>query len=89
MYLLKEQKFIETNKNIYKIGKSDKIYTRLNQYPNGSLVYLIIESNNITKHESALIRIFNNTIFQFLVKSRYRLTKPQINICALYIHQEK
>ena len=58
LYLLQEEKFIETNKTIYKIGKSDNIYSRVNQYPNGTIVYLIIESDNITKHETELIRIF-------------------------------
>ena len=27
---------------------------RVNQYPNGSIVYLMIESNNITTHETKL-----------------------------------
>ena len=59
LYLLHEEKFIETNKTIYKIGKSDNIYSRVNQYPNGTIVYLIIESDNITKHETELIDLFN------------------------------
>ena len=61
IYLLKEHRFVENNTEIYKIGKSDNIYNRVNQYPNGSIVYLMIESNNITTHETKLKELFNKT----------------------------
>ena len=64
IYLLKEHRFVENNSEIYKIGKSDNIYNRVNQYPNGSIVYLMIESNNITTHETKLKELFNKTFSQ-------------------------
>jgi hypothetical protein len=59
LYLLKEERFIESNKNIYKIGRSSNIYNRVNSYENGTIVYLIIECSNSEKNESELIKIFN------------------------------
>jgi len=64
IYLLQEDRFIESGKNIYKIGKSEIIYSRLNHYPNGSVVFLVIESFDITKHETELIKIFNEKFIQ-------------------------
>ena len=59
LYLLQEERFIESNKNIYKIGRSSNIYNRVNSYENGTIVYLIIECNNSEKNEAELIKIFN------------------------------
>jgi len=59
LYLLQEERFIESNKNIYKIGRSSNIYNRINSYENGTIVYLIIECNNSEKNEAELIKIFN------------------------------
>lgn len=60
IYLLREERFIETNKNIYKIGRSGHIYKRVSQYGNGTIVYLMIDCNDSEKHESELLKIFSN-----------------------------
>lgn len=60
LYLLREREFIKSNETIYKIGRSDDVMKRVNQYPNGSMVYLIIGCNDNAIHESNLIEIFNN-----------------------------
>lgn len=59
IYLLQEERFIETNKNIYKIGRSGHIYKRVSQYENGTIVYLMIACNNSETIESNLLSIFN------------------------------
>jgi hypothetical protein len=59
IYLLQEERFIETNKNIYKIGRSGNIYKRVSQYENGTIVYLMIACNNSENIESNLINIFH------------------------------
>ena len=58
LYLLCEREFIKTNETIYKIGRGNDIIKRVNQYPNGSIVYLIIECENNIIHESKLIELF-------------------------------
>ena len=60
IYLLQEERFIETNKNIYKIGRSKNIYNRVSNYENGSIVYLIVGCANSESIETELIKIFNN-----------------------------
>jgi len=60
IYLLQEERFIETNKNIYKIGRSKTIYTRVSNYENGSIVYLMVGCANSESIETELIKIFNN-----------------------------
>ena len=45
--------------NIYKIGRSNNIYNRVNNYENGTIVYLIIECNNSENNERVLIDVFN------------------------------
>jgi hypothetical protein len=59
LYLLCEREFIKTNETIYKIGRSNDISKRINQYPNGSIVYLIIWCKDNLIHEHNLIKIFN------------------------------
>jgi len=59
LYLLQEERFIESNKNIYKIGRSNNIYNRVNSYENGTIVYLIIGCNNSENNEHFLLNIFN------------------------------
>jgi hypothetical protein len=59
IYLLKEERFIETNRNIYKIGRSNHIYERVSSYENGTIVYLMVACNDSKSIESELIKIFN------------------------------
>lgn len=67
LYLLREERFIETNKDIYKIGRSNRIYKRVSNYPNGTIVYLMIACTESEQHERYLIDIFNNKF----IKSKY------------------
>ena len=59
IYLLHEERFIETNRNIYKIGRSNNIYKRVSSYENGTIVYLMVACNDSESIESELIKIFN------------------------------
>ena len=59
IYLLQEERFIETNRNIYKIGRSNNIYKRVSSYENGTIVYLMVACNDSESIESELIKIFN------------------------------
>ena len=58
IYLLQTYSCIITNNTVYKIGMSNNLYRRLQDYPNGSLVYLAIECHNTKQHETNLINIF-------------------------------
>ena len=60
IYLLREERFIETNKNIYKIGRSGNIYQRVSHYGNGTIIYLMVACNNSERYESELIKKFCN-----------------------------
>jgi hypothetical protein len=67
IYLLKEERFIETNRNIYKIGRSNHIYERVSSYENGTIVYLMVACNNSKSIESELIKIF----YKHFKKNKY------------------
>jgi hypothetical protein len=55
IYLIHTREFISTNVPIYKIGRSNNILKRINQYPNGSIVYLIIWCKDNLIHEHNLL----------------------------------
>ena len=42
LYLLRKNEFIQNNQHIYKFGRSKTILNRMNNYSNGSLIYLLI-----------------------------------------------
>ena len=70
LYLLQTREFVDSNKPIYKIGRSNKISQRLHRYPNGSIVHLVIECKDSKIHESQLINLFKN---DFKLKPYYGL----------------
>jgi hypothetical protein len=58
IYLLREREFIRMNENIYKIGRSKHIKTRMNSYPKGSVIELMIGCSNSIQSEKDLLAIF-------------------------------
>jgi len=61
IYLLQEREFINSNQNIYKIGRTKQENTqRFNQYPKGSKLLLHIVCDDCDILESELIRDFKN-----------------------------
>lgn len=60
IYLLREREFIESNLNIYKIGKStQENIKRFKQYPKNSELILQIECENCSVYEKDLINLFS------------------------------
>ena len=68
LYLLIRKDFLNEGKNIYKIGKSTDIYSRVYNYPKSSHLYLLILSDMIDNHERALIKHFTN---KFTIERNY------------------
>lgn len=60
IYLIREREFKYANKPVYKIGRTNKIATRMNQYPKDSEVYLVEPVNNSVFVEKELISIFED-----------------------------
>lgn len=58
IYLLREREFVSMNAPIYKIGRSVNWLNRMNSYPKGSEVYLIIPVDNSLWYENKLLEIF-------------------------------
>ena len=64
IYLLREREFARLNETIYKIGRSINIKTRMNSYPKGSDIELMMGCNDSIKCEKQLLEIFRNTFIQ-------------------------
>lgn len=61
IYLVKEREFVNSNKNIFKIGKTTQENTkRVSQYPKGSILYLQILCQDCSTLEKQLINIFKS-----------------------------
>lgn len=73
IYLLIEREFISLNKNIYKIGRSErKNYTRFVQYSNNSVLLFQIKCNDCKKMENIIVNIFkNNFVRQVEIGNEY------------------
>ena len=59
IYILIEREFIKTKERIYKLGRTKDWRKRLQQYPNGSVMLLVVETENEVLTEKCLLRIFN------------------------------
>ena len=60
LYMIKEREFIKTKENIYKIGKSTNIKSRMPSYPKNSCIYGIVYcSLDIHRAEKDLINHFD------------------------------
>lgn len=65
LYIIKEREFIKTNENIYKIGKSTDIKSRMPKYPKNSCIYGIVYcSLDIHQAEKDLIQHFDKRFTQ-------------------------
>lgn len=60
IYLIREREFAESNKPIYKIGKTVNLYNRMNQYPKRSEIYLFEPVDDSNWYEKELLSIFEN-----------------------------
>jgi len=59
IYLLQEREFVNSNKNVYKIGKTTQTNTkRFSQYPKGSILLLQIICINCNNCEKQIIQLF-------------------------------
>ena len=58
IYIIYMREFIATNKNIYKIGRSNDIENNLRNYPKGSSILFATSCDNSIKYEKDLIKIF-------------------------------
>lgn len=58
LYLLRLREFENNKENTYKIGRANNLCNRMKQYPNGSVIYLMIECTDSKKHENKLINLF-------------------------------
>ena len=69
IYLLKTREFVNSNQNVFKIGKSSKQgISRINQYPKGSVLYFLITVLNEDLIEHKIIELFS---IQFIHKKEY------------------
>lgn len=59
LYMVKEREFIKTKENVYKIGKSTSIKSRMPSYPKDSVIYGIVYSLDVHKAEKDLIKHFD------------------------------
>jgi hypothetical protein len=69
IYLLKTREFVNSEKNVFKIGKSSKPgATRISDYPKGSVLYFLITVINEDIIERKLIDLFSR---EFVQKKEY------------------
>jgi len=73
IYIIHERTFVELNANIYKIGKTKNIKTRLNGYSKGSKLVFSMPCNNCTESENKILYYLKNT------ESKYRHAKEYGN----------
>jgi len=61
IYLIWEEQFLKTKENVFKIGKSTEIFSRIKSgYPKNSILLFAIYCKNIDEAEKQLLIIFNN-----------------------------
>ena len=64
IYLIHIREFIITNKNIFKLGRSHNIDTRMGRYPKGSSIIAQLECCNSVQCEKELLVIFKSKFKQ-------------------------
>jgi hypothetical protein len=64
IYLLHTREFINTNKQIYKLGRSNHLENRVKQYPNGSIIMLMLKCKNSKSCKTNLIKLFKSKFIQ-------------------------
>jgi len=68
LYLIREREFVRVNENIYKLGKSQHVLSRVKSYPKESILHLIILCKKSDEYEKDLIKILT---MKFKLASRY------------------
>jgi hypothetical protein len=63
-YLLRTREFLNSNENIYKIGRSLNLNKRIKTYPNNSEIILLLNTKNEIETEKIIIKIFKKTFIQ-------------------------
>ena len=58
IYIIKEREFINSNTNIYKIGRTQNILERVKNYPKNSKLHYTIFVNDVVNTETKLIKLF-------------------------------
>lgn len=66
VYILHEREFINASKNVYKIGRTKQVLTRINQYPKGSHLIFCMPVNDNILVESKMITMFKKSFTQKL-----------------------
>ena len=60
IYIIHEREFVNSNKPIYKIGKTTNFKNRMRDYPKGSNIKMVYPCKDVDKTEKDLIGIFDN-----------------------------
>ena len=68
IYLIKEREFKKSNEDIYKIGRSFNLNTRIKKYPKKSSLFLIVFCKDCENIEKQLILLLTN---RFKIRSDY------------------
>jgi len=58
IYIIKEREFINSNTNIYKIGRTQDILERVKNYPKNSKLHYTVIVNDVVNTETKLIKLF-------------------------------
>ena len=58
IYLIREREFVNSDEQVYKIGRTTNVKNRMNQYPKDSQVILITPVTDSVWYETQLIKIF-------------------------------
>jgi hypothetical protein len=51
VYIVKEREFLKSGENVFKIGKSTNIKSRMPSYPKNSLIVIIVHTDNYDVHQ--------------------------------------
>lgn len=68
VYLIWVREFKDSNKPIYKVGRSNNLQNRIKSYPNDSFIITLMECCESVKCEKEILKTFNET---FEKKTRY------------------
>lgn len=66
LYLMQTRECYDSNNEVYKIGQSKNIYNGIQQYPNGSYVFFVIESLESKKYKDKVISLLKSNFTQKL-----------------------
>jgi hypothetical protein len=92
IYILREREFVNTNVNIYKIGRTSNWLKRYKQYPKNSELLFVQLVNNSKEIESEIIKILKEKTNQrrdigreYFESNHNHIIKEVITICMKYI----